>query len=613
MNRLNYLSQLVAFAFRRNPFLYFSLVLSLLSVVIELAAMSILFPLSELVFGRQLAPGVSLVGGGWVVPLLKGLGISPGLKAVGILFLAVLILRVVTLLGSQGLTIFLGKRLHAQLSSMAFANIVQGVPIKLIEAKNIGHFVSLAGDESFRASNLVIAISQFTGVAALGILYFAAIAYFSVTAAVAVVFFLVVSFVALFTSFRKSHRLGAAQLEQSQLASSIFLDALNGLRAVRAMTAENYVVNRYRTEIFKYSAILFKTEFIGTLARLAPMVVLLSLGILLLGAWNPDGSALDAAFLFALLMYLMRFFPVVGQGLNLFLRVLTDAKAGRNVLEATKPTDVAALIQEQSIGKVESITIRNLNFEYVPDKAVLQNLDLEFVAGRSYAIMGSSGSGKSTLLDLLLGFRDPDSGEILINGIDVGRINPALKRQKILLLGQQTTIFNDTIFNNIAFGKDMTPAEVERAGRLANIEEMVSGLPEKYQTKLSYQGSNLSGGQRQRVGIARALARVPDVLMLDESTSALDRETLLAIADTILQEYREKIVIFVTHDHELAEKTDHVYRLSVVGQIDQDATQSQAGAPPLHAVADHPAPLTTRPEPANDIGKTIGSIGTGSA
>ena len=569
MNRLNYLSQLVAFAFRRNPFLYFSLVLSLLSVVIELAAMSILFPLSELVFGRQLAPGVSLVGGGWVVPLLSGLSISPGLKAVGILFLAVLILRVVTLLGSQGLTIFLGKRLHAQLSSLAFANIVQGIPIKLIEAKNIGHFVSLAGDESFRASNLVIAISQFTGVAALGILYFAAIAYFSVTAAVAVVFFLVVSFVALFTSFRKSHRLGAAQLEQSQLASSIFLDALNGLRAVRAMTAENYVVNRYRTEVFKYSAILFKTEFIGTLARLAPMVVLLSLGILLLGAWNPDGSALDAAFLFALLMYLMRFFPVVGQGLNLFLRVLTDAKAGRNVLEATTPVDETARAQEQSIGTVESITIRHLNFGYVPDKAVLQNLDLEFVAGRSYAIMGSSGSGKSTLLDLLLGFRDPDSGEILINGIDAGRINPVLKRQKILLLGQQTTIFNDTIFNNIAFGKEMTPAEVARAGRLAHIEEMVSGLPEKYQTKLSYQGSNLSGGQRQRVGIARALARVPDVLVLDESTSALDRETLLEIADIILQEYREKIVIFVTHDHELAEKTDHVYLLSVVDQIDQ--------------------------------------------
>ena len=244
---------------------------------------------------------------------------------------------------------------------------------------------------------------------------------------------------------------------------------------------------------------------------------------------------------------------------------------------------------------------------------MLQNLNLNFVAGRSYTIMGSSGSGKSTLLDLLLGFRDPDSGEILINGVDAGRISPALKRQKILLLGQQTTIFNDTIFNNIAFGKEMALADVERAGSMARIEEMVSDLAEKYETKLSYQGSNLSGGQKQRVGIARALARVPDVLILDESTSALDRETLLAIADTILREYREKIVIFVTHDHELAEKTDHVYHLPVVGQIDQNATQSQSEALALHAAADNSVPLVTRPGSTNDIEKTSRSIETGTA
>ena len=561
MMQLGYLVGLLAFAFGRNPLLYLSLALSLFSVVVELAAMGALFPLSEIVFGRTLSPSLSLVGGGWVVRGLDVLGIAANLKTVSLVFLTALLLRLVTLMASQGLILFIGKRLHAQISSLAFGNIVRDMPIRAIEEKSIGHYVSLAGDESFRASNLVIAISQFAGVAALGGLYFVAIAYFSPSVAIAVVAFLALSYAALFTSFRKSHRLGAVQLEQSRLSGSIFLDALNGLRAVRAMSAEEYVVNRYRSEIFRYVGTLFRADFIALLARLVPVAVLLGLGIMFLATSDTVGATLDGAFVFAMLVYLLRFFPVVGQTLNLFMRIVVDAKAGQNVLEATRTTASPTGAGVPEMETVRTLAVRDLSFAYSPGKCVLENLNLEFSAGRSDAIMGPSGSGKSTLLDLILGFHDPDAGDVLVNGASLKHVERRALRHRVLLLGQQTTVFNDTVFDNIALGLDVSAPVVMRAGRLAHLEEFVAQLDDGYESRLAYQGANLSGGQRQRIGIARALVRDPDVLILDESFSALDRQTVNAIVAPLLQAYRDRIVIVVTHDRELAEMTDEIIQL----------------------------------------------------
>ncbi len=575
MRHVAYIGHLLAFAFAGNPLMYVSWGLSLLSVVIELVAMSVLFPLSSLALGQPISAKLSVVGGSWVTEFLGWIGVGTNLRTVCLLFFAILLIRVGTLLAGQGLTLFLGKRLLAQLSSMAFENTVRAVPIKSIEEKSVGYFVTLAGDEAFRASNLVIATSRFIGVAALGTLYFASIAYHSPVAAVLVAGFLMLSFIAMLGSFRESHRLGALQTEQSQLASSIFLDALNGLRAVRAMTAEEYVVHRYRSEIFRYVRTLFRVDLISLLARLAPVALLLSLGILLLWMWRSDREAIDVAFLFVLLMYLMRLFPVVGQALNLFMQVLTDVKAGRDVLAATVAPKERGLPRRRLEEKVNSIAIRDIDFEYAPDKPVLRGLTMDFTAGNSYAIVGSSGSGKSTLLDLVLGFHDPVGGAILINGRSIHEMDLSSLRRRVVLLGQQAAIFNDTVLNNILFGATSDQSVVEHASRIACLDEVVKELPDGYDTKLAYQGSNLSGGQKQRIGLARALVRQPDVLVLDESTNALDRETRLTIVDSILKEYLEKIVIFITHDHEIAGLVNKVFDLETIAQ-NSTANQSLA-------------------------------------
>src|SRR5262249_9044562 len=145
--------------------------------------------------------------------------------------------------------------------------------------------------------------------------------------------------------------------------------------------------------------------------------------------------------------------------------------------------------------------------------------------GRSYALVGPSGSGKSTLLDLLLGFYAPSRGEIFVNKEPLELIAPSSLRKKVVLVSQDAAIFNDTVMNNLCLGMNVDQINVERACQIACIDEFVAGLPAGYNTVLNYKGTNLSGGQKQRIGIARAVLRRPDVLLLDESTSALDVET----------------------------------------------------------------------------------------
>ena len=171
-----------------------------------------------------------------------------------------------------------------------------------------------------------------------------------------------------------------------------------------------------------------------------------------------------------------------------------------------------------------------------------------FKAGSSYAICGPSGSGKSTLVDLILGLI-PNAGlDIRVNGAPLAELDAQDYRKRVILVEQQSRIFNDTVRNNIVFGLTASEEDIRTAVRLAAFDRVLSGLPNGLETMLDYQGTNLSGGQKQRLGIARALLRNPDVLVLDESVSALDAPTRNAVLGNILEHFRDKIVIVVTHD-----------------------------------------------------------------
>jgi ABC-type bacteriocin/lantibiotic exporter with double-glycine peptidase domain len=558
-----YLRSLFGYAFRHNPLLYASFVISVVSVGLELAAMSILMPLASI------AGGGNPPSSAFAVRLLSDFGIGSDGRALFLLFVVLFSVRVLTQFLSQALVIYTGRRLLLQLTSQAFSTLVTNVPIKKLEERSIGYYISLAGDEANRASNLIVIMGQFVPTLLLGILYFLAIVSYSHLVALSVVIFLFVSVLLLIEAFRSSHRLGVQQIEQSQSANSLFLDALNSLRSVRSFSAESYVANSYFNLIRTYMRTLAFIDIISLSARLGPALLLFAAGACMVFFPSVDGLFnLDLSVLATIVILLLRFFPVVGQTLNLSLRIIADSRSGRDVTHIINEyrTVVPDVRHKWSV-TVDCIEAKHVDFSHVDGKIVLRDFNISLSKGKSYAIVGRSGSGKSTFLDLVLGFYAPDRGRIAINGIDVSELDKSEIRRRILLVSQDAAIFNDTVANNLKLGMDVSQAELERACTVACIHDFIVGLPSGYETVLQYRGSNFSGGEKQRIGIARAILRRPEVLLLDESTSALDLITRERVVANLQEALRNCILLFVTHDAFVADKMDQVFDMETINLV----------------------------------------------
>ena len=566
LKQLAYLRSLVAFAFQKNPLLYLALLISAGSVVLELAAMTILLPLATVASGKAIDVD-SVLG-----ELFEKIGVIPSGPAILLVFLGLFSLRILSQFFGQVLIQYLSKLLFRQLTTRAFHTLLTAIPLREIEKQSIGSYISLVGDESFRASTLLTNMSQLLTQILLAGLYFYAIWSYSSLIAYSVLGFLAITFLLLFEPFRVSHRLGALQIEQSHSAGSIFLDALNGLRSVRAFSAEDFVSKNYNKIIQNYMGTLFRIEAINLLTRLGPaLILLLAAAAFTLYPEVLGNELADFAFAVTIVIFMLRFFPVVGQTLNIALRVVSDARAGRDVTRLVQHavTPKPALPKTAGAGqKVGEIRIQNLDFSHMPGKPVLRDVSLLLAKGRSYAVIGRSGSGKSSLMDLLLGFAAPDAGRILIDGVSSTEISEQELRKEILLVTQDTTIFNDTLGNNIRFGADATDAEVLEACRIAGINQFLGELPMGLETLLTYRGTNLSGGQRQRIGIARALLRQPSVLLLDESTSALDATTRQQVISNLINAFRDRIIVFVTHDIHVIEAVDEVLDMTLINKVE---------------------------------------------
>ncbi len=194
------------------------------------------------------------------------------------------------------------------------------------------------------------------------------------------------------------------------------------------------------------------------------------------------------------------------------------------------------------------IEFRDVSFSYEAERGILRGFDLVVEPGRTVALVGPSGSGKSTVGRLLFRFYDVTGGAVLIDGQDVREVTQASLRAAIGIVPQDTVLFNDTIYYNIAYGRpDATREEVEGAARAASIHEFITRLPRGYETTVGERGLKLSGGEKQRVGIARTLLKDPPILLLDEATSALDTETERDIQDELRAMGEGRSVITIAH------------------------------------------------------------------
>jgi subfamily B ATP-binding cassette protein MsbA len=209
-------------------------------------------------------------------------------------------------------------------------------------------------------------------------------------------------------------------------------------------------------------------------------------------------------------------------------------------------------------GLNQRIEFKNVSFKYA-DEYVLKNINLVIEKGQTVALVGPSGSGKSTLTDLIPRFYDPSEGEILIDGINIKELQILPLRGTMAIVAQESILFNDTIYNNIAFGKtQMAPEQVENAAKVANAHEFIIQTDKAYQTNIGDRGNKLSGGQRQRLSIARAINTNPDILILDEATSALDTASERLVQEALNNIMQNRTTIVIAHRLSTIHKADKI-------------------------------------------------------
>jgi ATP-binding cassette, subfamily B, bacterial MsbA len=256
---------------------------------------------------------------------------------------------------------------------------------------------------------------------------------------------------------------------------------------------------------------------------------------------------------------LMMLMQPVKSLVNVFGPLQQGIAAGETIfalLDERTESDTGARVAQRVSGEV---VYRDVSFQYQSgDKHALQNIEIKIAPGEVIAFVGRSGSGKSTLVNLLPRFYDPTHGAVLLDGHDVREYTLASLREQIALVSQEVVLFNDTIRANIAFGREASDADIERAARAAHVMEFVKDKPEGLLTEVGDRGVMLSGGQKQRISIARALLKDAPILILDEATSALDTESERAIQGALDELMRNRTTLVIAHRLSTIENADRI-------------------------------------------------------
>ena len=560
MGVVRYLLAVMRFSGRCSRWVYAVVLLSILGTLLQFAALSVLVPLTQTINHTK----VSIIARDWNLAI-GWIGLTANTATWFAVFLGLILAWLVVDFVGSILTSSVSRNVASSLSAGAFGKFIVETSLLEIQRHKIGHFIAIAGDEAARAGQIFLYFSQLV-VAALSVLVtLIAVLIFSFRLALGVAIFVAITSIAIFQSTRRVYRVGIEVKAGSRIATSTFLDGLNGLRSVRSIGGERYLVSQYTDQVKKYYRTLFQLDLTMQAQRSMPVLILLGLVFTFILSLSAQSiTRFDMASALAAIILLMRFFPAAGACLNNGMKLLADLRAAHDVVRVVTAPDARRLGTGRALsGPVREIELRSMSYRYeVGADCVLNDVSYVFKAGESYAIGGPSGSGKSTLVDLVLGLIPGGGSSVHVNGTPLSELDEQDYRRRVVLVEQQTRIFNDTVRNNIVFGLKASEEQIRTAVRLAGLESVIAALPQGLETMLDYQGTNVSGGQRQRLGIARALLRNPDVLVLDETLSALDAPTRNSVLASILGHFAERIVIVVTHDAGVTAQLGHTLVLN---------------------------------------------------
>lgn len=368
------------------------------------------------------------------------------------------------------------------------------------------------------------------------------------------------------------------QLQQSHI-SSIVQDTFSGIRVIKSFNTEKSTQQNYAAEAGKYESKALSLAQIE--AIFFPLMILIvgisNLSILYMGGVRYAEGKLSIGTVAQYFMYLnMLIWPFTSLGWVTMLIQRAEASMTRiNEFLKQKPEIENTILHETPVsGKIE---FRNVNYTYQNTGIeALKNISFTVEKGKSLAVMGKTGSGKTTIAFLLARLLQPTSGQILIDGVPYENLNLNSLREAIGFVPQEAFLFSDTIAHNILFGagNEKNLPDAEHYAKKAAVHSNIQGFKERYDTILGERGVTLSGGQKQRISIARALIKEPEILVFDDSLSAVDTETEEEILHNLQSEINQKTTIIITHRLSSAKNADHILVLED-GEIIEYGTHSE--------------------------------------
>ncbi len=382
------------------------------------------------------------------------------------------------------------------------------------------------------------------------IVYFVLLVYTSPKLTLFVVVLLPVSGIFISLIAKKLKKRALKSQESLGRILNILDETLGGMRVIKAFNAINYINRTFSNEAKNYSNIDVSWSKRYELASpISELLGAISIGGIL--AYGGDlvlnKETLDAS---SFMVFIVVFTQILQPA-----KALTSAVTHfqRGIASGER---VFEIIDTES--KIKNIEFRNVSFSY-GEKQVLQNISFTIEKGKTIALVGPSGGGKSTLANLIPRFYDPVEGDVLIDGVSLKDYDIGSLRDQMGIVTQESILFNDTIFNNIAFGlDDIKEAEVTNAAKVANAHDFIIQSEKGYQRNVGDRGSKLSGGQKQRITIARALLKNPAILILDEATSALDSESEKLVQEAINNLMKARTSLVIAHRLSTIQNADEI-------------------------------------------------------
>ena len=361
---------------------------------------------------------------------------------------------------------------------------------------------------------------------------------------------------------RKLTTLTRDMRERGADLGSFLVDTVMGMRVVTSLRAGDHEVRRFEQRNGAFVVAMLRMQLTSFMTGALPGTLLTAStsAVILYGGYMIIDGTMSIGTLVAFMTYQGRLFAPIQVLMGLTSGLASTRVSLARIFELfdTRPEVTEKPDAIPLDGVRNGISFEQISMRYNRDP-VLVDVDLFVPQGSFCAILGSSGAGKSTMADLMVRYLDPDTGRVLIDGLDIRDLKLSDLRREIILVDQTPYLFNDSIAANIAFAMPgVSQAEIEAAAHAAGLQELIARLPEGYATRTGERGLALSVGERQRIALARALLRRPSILILDEPSSALDSDTERLVAQGLRHQLPDATIIVITHKPALAAMADRI-------------------------------------------------------